>query len=96
MNIRRWHVGKLYLLWGWGATIEGFLYVILKGTPERPAADGSIVVYLSLILLMLALPLWLSTITWKWLSGREVHEETLGKSSEPDVETIESRNLADK
>ena len=71
MNILRWHVGKLYLLWGWGIAIEGTLYILLKGTPETPVGNSFILVYLLLILMMIVLPLTLTAVTWRWLGGKE-------------------------
>ena len=66
MNIPRWHYGKLILLWAWGAVLTVFaLYLLQEISSERFVA-GTL-----LILAVLAIPIALSVITWKWLGGKE-------------------------
>ena len=62
--IRKWHVGKLVLLWVWGAAVCFVLIqIILRTTNFVP---GFI-----LIGLLLAILISLSVLTWIWLGGKE-------------------------
>jgi hypothetical protein len=64
MAIRRWHVGKIVLLWAWGIFLSvGVIQVVVRTTNFVPG--------FLLIGVLLAIPLTLSVITWKWLGGKE-------------------------
>ena len=64
MAIRKWHVGKIVLLWAWGVVLSIVLIqIIIRTTNFVP---GFI-----LIATMLAIWIALSMITWKWLGAKE-------------------------
>jgi len=64
VSIRRWHYGKLILLWAWGILVcVGIVFTI-------PHVN-SFVVGFPLIALIPTILILLSVITWKWLGGKE-------------------------
>jgi hypothetical protein len=64
MAIRKWHIGKIVLLWAWGiALCLGLIQIITKTENFVP---GFI-----LIGALLTILVTLSVITWKWLGGKE-------------------------
>jgi hypothetical protein len=64
MAIKRWHVGKLVLLWAWGTVLIGVTVRVLDAKP-------SWLVGYALIFLIFVVPITLSVLTWRWLGGRE-------------------------
>jgi len=64
MAIKKWHVGKVILLWAWGVVLCTLALQILKST-------GNFVVGFIVIGALIVLPVSLSVITWKWLSAKE-------------------------
>jgi hypothetical protein len=62
--MRKWHVGKIVLLWAWGIALCVVLIQIIIRTENF--VPGFMIVGALLAVLMT-----LSVITWKWLSGRE-------------------------
>ena len=66
MAIKNWHFGKIILLWAWGIVFTLLLMIQLESSKKENYVLGSI-----LILFVVATPLILSVITWRWLSGRE-------------------------
>ncbi len=64
MAIRKWHVGKVVMLWAWGILLCALLIRLIIGTADALAG-------LVLILSGLAILIALSVITWKWFSGKE-------------------------
>lgn len=62
--IKNWHYGKIVLLWVWGVAISFLSFNFLQSTE-------SFVFGFPLILLIVVIPIVLSIITWKWLSGKE-------------------------
>ncbi len=65
MAIKRWHIGKLGLLWVWGFVLVGVMW----STLER--GNVSWVVGYGLMTGIVAVPAALSVVTWKWLTGQE-------------------------
>ncbi len=63
-TIKKWHRGKILLLWIWGLVISGFSLHLLR-------SDENIVSGFILIIIIIGLPIVLSVITWKWLGGQE-------------------------
>jgi hypothetical protein len=64
MALRRWHWGKVVLLWGWGVALcLALIQVIIR--------TASFVPGFALIGVLLFILLTLSIITWKWLGGKE-------------------------
>ncbi len=64
MAIRKWHVGKLGILWAWGIGVCFVLIQVIVKTKD-------FVPGFALIGLLLAILVGLSVITWKWLGGKE-------------------------
>jgi len=66
-TIRRWHWGKIVILWSWGGVLAGLLLTAFLSTRprEHPAlALGTLLASLTLVVL-------LSALTWVWLGGKE-------------------------
>ena len=64
MEIRKWHTGKLVLLWLWGLVLIGLALNLLEDM-DNPVF-GSL-----LLLFIITAPIGLSVVSWKWLSGKE-------------------------
>ena len=64
MAIKKWHTGKIALLWAWGIALCVVLIQIISRTTNF--VPGFI-----LIGALLAILVTLSVITWKWLGGKE-------------------------
>jgi len=67
MAIRKWHPGKLIILWTWGGVAVA---LALTNFLTRPVASSPLVHLLEFAFVLLTL-LALSAITWHWLGGRE-------------------------
>lgn len=67
MPIRRWHWGKIAMLWAWGAVISGLMLSDFLGTPVQSSPLLHLVELISTASILLAL----SVMTWRWLSGKE-------------------------
>ena len=67
MPIKKWHYGKLVILWGWTILLIGLLLKIL----EKVQAGERTLSQLTVILLMGGLLITMSVVTWKWLTGNE-------------------------
>jgi hypothetical protein len=67
MPIRKWHFGKLIILWSWGAVSSALALTHFVSTPvsDAPILHACEIVF---VLLILAL---LSGITWHWLGAKE-------------------------
>ena len=70
MALGNWHRGKLVILWSWGIVVMAFLYVGLAAAFPATKTWAAILVIL-LAILMFAVPLALSVITWLWFSAKE-------------------------
>jgi hypothetical protein len=64
MAIRKWHVGKIALLWAWGIVLCVMLIQVILRTANF--VPGFILIAAGLAILVT-----LSGITWKWLGGKE-------------------------
>jgi len=71
MAIRKWHAGKLIILWAWGGVSVALAFTSFLSSPVRDAPLQHLV---ELIFILVAL-LVLSGITWHWLGGRESDRE---------------------
>jgi hypothetical protein len=67
MVVRKWHPGKLIILWAWGG---GAAALALTRFLSRPVNDAPTEHLVELVFVVLAL-LALSGVTWHWLGGRE-------------------------
>jgi len=70
-TIRRWHWGKLAILWAWGGGISGLLLTGFLSTPPREHPALSLVMLLGTVAIVASL----SVITWVWLGGKETGDE---------------------
>lgn len=62
--VRKWHVGKIILLWAWGIGLDAFSLHVLESTQNFVLGTAIIVAIVGIFLV-------LSVITWKWLGGKE-------------------------
>ena len=67
MSIQKWHAGKLIILWAWGG---GLAVLALTDFMSR-AVDSAPLLHLIEILFVALVLLFLSWLTWHWLSGKE-------------------------
>ena len=68
MGIRRWHSGKLVILWAWGGILVVLLMTNFLSAPaEKTPYDASSLSFAT----SLAILLGLTVITWVWLGGKE-------------------------
>ena len=64
MAVRSWHVGKIVLLWAWGVVLVILALDALKKIDNPVTGFG-------LIVGLVAIPIALSVVTWRWLGGKE-------------------------
>jgi hypothetical protein len=67
MSVRKWHTGKLIILWAWGGIIVGLILTDFMTHPVQQAPMLRAVEFLAILLI----PLILSGVTWHWLGGKE-------------------------
>jgi hypothetical protein len=67
MSIRRWHVGKLIIVWAWGCIAAA---LALTDFLTRPVFSAPLLHLFELMFVVLC-ALALSGITWHWLGGKE-------------------------
>jgi len=74
MAIGTWHKGKLILLWAWTGILVTALLQLLRivPTPETPLM---FFVGAAILLAIFGIPIAVSVVTWKWLSGLEARAE---------------------
>jgi hypothetical protein len=66
-GIRRWHWGKLVILWAWGSVIVAFLLaVFVPNEPREQPWVSSLALLGSVVTLVV-----LSSVTWHWLGSKE-------------------------
>jgi len=67
MSIKRWHWGKIVILWAWGSLVVVLLITsfLSKKVTEAPIASSFSSIGSVLILGAL------TVVTWIWLSGKE-------------------------
>ena len=70
MNVRRWHWGKIAILWAWGGTIVALLLTNFLSSPADQTPVSSIVSFAGSVALLVGL----TVVTWKWLGGKEARE----------------------
>ena len=81
MSIRKWHHGKLIVLWSWG----GLLCAIALTDIKTARVDEWTLFRLCELLVVLALLVTLSVITWIWLGGKEEsHHSSEGSKADPE------------
>jgi hypothetical protein len=70
MSIRRWHWGKLIILWAWGGAASLLAMTDFQVTPVEQGP----VRHLVELLFAVAVLLLLSVLTWRWLGDRVLTE----------------------
>ena len=65
MPIKKWHIGKIIILWVWGILLVTLCYsqAISKEMPPFPG-----ILY---VIGIFVIPVALSVVTWRWFGGRE-------------------------
>jgi quinol-cytochrome oxidoreductase complex cytochrome b subunit len=66
MSIRKWHKGKLIILWAWGIAIVSLLMTDFLTSSVQSSPSRHSVEFLVTLLVLLAL----SAVTWRWLGDR--------------------------
>jgi hypothetical protein len=64
LAVRRWHVGKIVMLWAWGVAVMALIVKFLKSIDNPILGFG-------LIVTCIGIPFILSLVTWQWLGGKE-------------------------
>jgi protein-S-isoprenylcysteine O-methyltransferase Ste14 len=70
VSVRRWHWGKIAILWAWGGTTVALLLTTFLSSPADRTPVSSIVSFVGSIALLVAL----TCVTWRWLGGKEERE----------------------
>jgi hypothetical protein len=67
MRIKRWHWGKIAILWAWGGIVVALL--LTKFLSQRAEADPAIssMSFVGSVLILVALTI----VTWVWLGGKD-------------------------
>jgi hypothetical protein len=71
MAMRRWHAGKLIMLWAWGGVAAALALTSFLSNPVKDAPVAHLLELLFVLLVLFAL----SAVTWHWLGGRESDEK---------------------
>lgn len=69
MQIKKWHMGKIVMLWAWGAA--GIIVGLQVLKDYKEALTNHVLIGFGLLSLLLIIPIVLSVVTWKWFSGKE-------------------------
>lgn len=75
MSIRKWHYGKMVILWAWGSLIAALVLLDFQTHPVESAPFRHLFELLFVVIVLFGL----SAITWHWLGDRTT--ESSGSSS---------------
>jgi membrane protein YdbS with pleckstrin-like domain len=75
MTIKTWHWGKIVMLWAWGAAVIIIDLYMLK--ENMAALTKHVLLGFAVLTLLLIIPVSLSVLTWRWLSGKEAGANAL-------------------
>ena len=67
MNIRRWHWGKIVILWTWGGLLAALLLTRFLSQSVHDDMTISSLSFLSSVLILVVL----TVITWIWLGAKD-------------------------
>ena len=82
MNVKRWHIGKVVMVWAWGAVI---VVVLLHFLREKQAdLQQHVLLGFVVLALIFAIPIALSILTWRWLTGREEAAAKAARTTPPE------------
>jgi len=67
MSVRKWHPGKLIILWTWGAVCAALTltHFLNSSVSDSPALHLCEILFVFVVLLVL------SVVTWHWLGSKE-------------------------
>ena len=68
MRIRRWHWGKVVILWAWGGLFVALLLSRFLSQQVRIEPVGAALSFCGSIVILIALTI----VTWVWLGGKDV------------------------
>ena len=71
VNVRRWHWGKIVILWAWGGVAAALSLVVFLSSPANQSPAISAFTSLG----SLAILLVLSSVTWVWLGAKDGKEK---------------------
>jgi hypothetical protein len=67
MSIKRWHWGKIVILWAWGGLVVALLLTrFLSQKAEVDPVVSSLSLFGSVLILLA-----LTIVTWLWLGGKD-------------------------
>jgi|HubBroStandDraft_5_1064220.scaffolds.fasta_scaffold175400_2 hypothetical protein len=69
-RISRWHLGKLAILWAWGALISALSLTYFLSTPVLSSPVAHLITLLVALIILIAL----SIVTWMWFPARPTKE----------------------
>ena len=67
MNIKRWHWGKIVILWAWGGVLVVLLLTKFLSRKVEVDPTGAALSFFCSVLILGALTL----LTWLWLGGKD-------------------------
>lgn len=67
MRIRRWHWGKIVILWAWGGIVVAMLLARFLSQKADVDPGSSLLSFIGSILILGGL----TAVTWVWLGGKE-------------------------
>lgn len=79
MSIRRWHVGKLMILWAWGGTAAALVLIAF----ESSRVESRPWLHFYELMFVLVVAIVLSAITWIWLGNRKAEAESSKEKIDP-------------
>jgi hypothetical protein len=77
MSIRKWHFGKLIILWVWGAMAASLALLDFQTSPVPSGPFRHLFELLFVLIILLVL----SAITWHWLGDRPIADSDSGKAT---------------
>jgi membrane protein DedA with SNARE-associated domain len=72
MSVRKWHVGKLVILWAWGGIVAALVLTAF----ESSKVESSPGLHLCELIFVLVVALVLSAMTWIWLGDRKTESKS--------------------
>jgi len=67
MSIKRWHWGKIVILWAWGGVVVALLLTRFLSQKAEVDPVVSSMSFLGIVLILIALTI----VTWLWLGGKD-------------------------
>jgi len=67
MSIKRWHWGKIVILWAWGGVVVALLLTRFLSQKAEVDPVVSSMSFLGSVLILIALTI----VTWLWLGGKD-------------------------